>query len=429
MAYTYSPSKSSGKEKMNLSTWSMQITSSINNIIGLFASTFLVSFITQTNIDKPLGKTLVAIGLFYFALYFVMAITYFCMGYLVDKTNRVWFYRLGILIKGAFIVLIIFLGEDLAQMSALAGAVYGIAEGSYYSSYNVMKCEIIPRRQADSFIALNTLFNKLINVVFPILIGFLIDVSTFMSVAIYVLIIVAIQLLFSFFIKSQRPENSSFKFFKYLKDLKINEENSKRIKRFYPAAFVYGATSICTSLASLLAIYTFKTNLNLGLFTAGFSVISVIFLLMFKRRSKEGHRKLLYIILGVIPFLGSLCVTINVAKWSYIAFYLTETVALTVFAYALDVQRTIILKKTNHYDDIAEHQTLTEGLFCFARCIAFTLMVVLGVLLDVFGLRLLMIVVGTIFPLLSYFLHKMEKVEMNYPLEVRVVSVEVESEE
>ena len=56
-------------------------------------------------------------------------------------------------------------------------------------------------------------------------------------------------------------------------------------------------------------------------------------------------------------------------------------------------------------------------------------MVVLGVLLDVFGLRLLMIVVGTIFPLLSYFLHKMEKVEMNYPLEVRVVSVEVESEE
>lgn len=426
MAYTYQPGFSSGKEKMNLSTWSMQITSSINNIIGLFASTFLVSFITQTNADRPLGETLVAIGLFYLSLYAAMSVSYFILGFIVDKTDRVWFYRLGILIKGAFIVLIVFLGKDLAKMAALAGAVYGIAEGSYYSSYNIMKCEIIPKRQADTFIALNTLFNKLINIVFPILIGFLIDVSTFMSVAIYVLVIVAIQLLFSFFIKSQRPENSSFRFFKYLKSLKTHTEDYERIKRFYPLAFVYGATTICTSLASLLAIYTFKTNLNLGLFTAGFSIISVISLLLFKKYSKEGHRKILYIIMGILPLCGALSVTIKVAKWSYIAFYLTETVSLTVLAYALDVQRTIILKKTGHYDDIAEHQTITECLFCFARCIAFALMLGLGVMLDVLGLRLLMIAVGLIFPILSYFLHKMERVEMNYPLEFRVVDIEVE---
>ena len=81
MAYTYNPSSKSTKEKMNLSTWSMQITSSINNIISLFASTFLVSFITQTNSNEPLGKTLVAIGLFYVSLYFVQAIIYFLMGH------------------------------------------------------------------------------------------------------------------------------------------------------------------------------------------------------------------------------------------------------------------------------------------------------------------------------------------------------------
>ena len=168
MAYTYNPSSKNTKEKMNLSTWSMQITSSINNIISLFASTFLVSFITQTNSNEPLGKTLVAIGLFYVSLYFVQAIIYFLMGYLVDKTNRISLYRMGIIVKGLFIVLIIFLGKDLARMSALAGAVYGIAESLYWSSYNVMKCEIIPRRQADTFIALNTLFNKFINIIFPI---------------------------------------------------------------------------------------------------------------------------------------------------------------------------------------------------------------------------------------------------------------------
>jgi len=426
MAYTYNPAQSTGKDKMSLSTWSMQITSSINNIISLFVTTFLVSFITQTNSDRPLGETLVAIGLFYVTLYFVQAFAYFILGYLVDKTNRIWFYRVGIIIKGAFIVLIIFLGENLAKMSALAGAVCGIAESCYWASYNVMKCEIIPRRHADTFIALNTLFNKVINIVFPILIGFLIDVSTFMSVAIYVLMIVLIQFTFSFFIKSQKPENSSFKFFAYVKKLKTKSEDVKRIRRFYPIALAYGLTTICTSLASLLAIYTFKTNLNLGLFTAGFSIISVISLLLFKRYSKLGQRKILYIILGALPFLGAISVTIKVAKWSYILFYLTETVALTVLAYALDVQRTIILKKTGHYEDIAEHQALTEFVFSTSRCFSFALMVVLGLVLDVWGLRLLMIGVGLAFPLLTYFLHKMEKVEMFYPLEVRVVSVETE---
>ena len=426
MAFTYNPNKTELKGKMDLSTWSMQITSSINNIISLFASTFLVSFITQTNANEPLSKTLVAIGLFYFSLYFVQAFIYFIMGYLVDKTNRISLYRLGIIVKGAFIVLIIFLGEDLAKMAPLAGAVYGVAESLYWSSYNVMKCEIIPKRQADSFIALNTLLNKIINIVFPILIGFLIDVSTFMSVAIYVLIIVAVQFVISFFIKSLKPENSSFKFFKYVKKLKTQTDDVKRIKRFYPVAICYGLTTICTSLASLLAIYTFKTNFNLGLFTAGFSVVSVISLILFKRYSKIGKRKILYIILGLLPFLGALSVTIKVAKWSYILFYLTETVALTILAYALDVQRTIILKKTGHYEDIAEHQTLTEILFSTARCLSFLLMIILGVTLDVLGLRLLMIGVGLSFPLLTYFLNKMEKVEMYYPLEVRVVSVETE---
>ena len=428
MGYKYQPSEVASKQKMNMSTWSMQVTSSINNIISLFASTFLVSFIVQTNSDAPLGDSLVSIALFYISLYAVMAVAYFLMGYLVDRTNRIGLYRIGILIKGAFIVLLVFLGEDLATMSALAGVVYGIAESFYWSSYNVMKCEIVPRRQADTYVAVNTLLNKFINVVFPILIGFLIDVSTFMSVAIYVLAFVLIQLIFSFFIKSQKPENSSFKFFEYLKMLKSKEEDIRRIKRFYPIALGYGATTICTSLSSLLAIYTFKTNLNLGLFTAGFSIISVIALLLFKKYTKVGERKIVYLFLAILPLIGAVCVTICVEKWSYIVFYLTETASLTMLAYALDVQRTIILKKTGHYDDIAEHQTLTEIMFSTSRCISFIIMLVLGLTLDVLGLRILMVIVGLVFPMLTYFLVKMENVEKDYPLGPKIIKEKEENE-
>ncbi|MBQ3158656.1 MAG: MFS transporter [Clostridia bacterium] len=426
MAFSYSPSNTSSKQKMNMSSWSMQVTSSINNIISLFASTFLVSYIVQVNADAPLGTSLVSVALYYIALYCVMAVTYFLMGYLVDKSSRIWYYRIGILIKGAFIVFLIFLGEELAKLSFLAGALYGIAESFYWSSYNVMKCEIIPRAHADKFVAINTLLNKFINVVFPVLIGFMIDVSTFAVVAIYVLVIVAIQLVFSFFIKSQRPENSNFQFFKYVKKLRGKTDDIKRIKRFYPIALCYGATTICTSLVSILSIYTFKTNLNLGLFTAGFSVLSVIALLLFKKFTKVGGRRVLYVIMSIVPVMAGVMVACKITQWTYIVFNIAETVSLTLLAYALDVQRTIILKKTGHYEDIAEHQTLTELCFCGARILTFVLMLVFGLLLDVNGLRVLTLIISFAFPLLCIFLAKMEKVEKDFPIETRVVAVEAE---
>lgn len=423
MGFNYSPSGTSSKSKMNMSSWSMQITSSINNIISLFASTFLVSYIVQVNAGAPLGDSLVSIGLFYVSLYAVMAVCYFLMGYLVDRSSRIWYYRVGIIIKGAFIVFLIFLGEELAKLSFLAGALYGIAESFYWSSYNVMKCEIIPRAHADKFVAINTLLNKIINVVFPILIGFMIDVSTFAVVAIYVLVIVAIQLVFSFFIKSQKPENSNFNFFGYLKKLRGKTDDIKRIKRFYPIAICYGATTICTSLVSILSITTFKTNLNLGLFTAGFSVISITALLLFKKFTKVGGRRVLYVIMSVVPLMAGVMVACKITQWTYIVFNIAETVSLTLLAYALDVQRTIILKKTGHYEDIAEHQTLTELLFCLSRIVTFGLMLLFGLLLDVTGLRILTLIISFAFPFLCLFLAKMEKVEKDFPIETRVVAV------
>lgn len=418
-------SKEKKNKKDRLTVWAMQITSSINTIIGLFSSTFLVSNIVHVNSSSPLGQTLVSIALYYVSLYAVMMVVYFLMGYLVDRTNRVWLYRLGILIKGTFIILVVFLGQDLARLSALAGAIYGLAESCYWSSYNVMKCELVPRKYADNFIAINTILSKVVNIIFPILIGFMIDVSTYGSVAIYVLCIVAIQLICSFMITSYRPQNSSFDFFKYLKKLKGNTEDIKRIKNFYPIALGYGGTTICTTIVTILSVYTFKTNLNLGLFTAGFAIMSVLVMLIIKKTTKMGHRKALFLIMGILPLVSAIFIAFNITKWTYIVYNMCETISLCVLAYALDIQRTIILKKTGHYEDIAEHQTVTEIIFSFARITTYAIMLVLGLLLDVIGLKITVVIVTLSLPILSVFLVKMENVERNYAEEnVQPISVE-----
>ena len=53
-------------------------------------------------------------------------------------------------------------------------------------------------------------------------------------------------------------------------------------------------------------------------------------------------------------------------------------------------------------------------------------MLVFGLTLDVLGLRILTLVISFAFPLLCFFLAKMEKVEKDYPVEARVVAVEAE---
>ncbi len=428
MGYSYSPSSTTSKDRMNLSTWSLQVDHGLNNVIGLFANTFLVSYITQVSASESLSASIVSVASYYLAIYIVMIFLNTLLGYLVDRTNRVWLYRVGIICKGAFIVLVIFMGQNLAKYSVLAGALYGVAESFYYSSFNILKSEMVPRAHADKYVVVENIFAKVINVAFPIILGVLIDVSTYVTTAYMVLAVVAIQVVFSCFIKSSRPEGSCFEFFKYLKKLKGNSEDIKRIKNFYPVALAYGGTKIQTALVPLLAIYTFKTNISLGLFTALFAFLAVACLFLFKylKKSKIGEKasKVMYIILGILPVIVSVMIAISIEKWSFIVFSMVLEIAICLLGYSLDVQRTVILKKTGHYEDIAEHQALTEVAFNIIRAVTFVLMLVLGLTLDINGLKICIAVVSLSYPLLALFLMRLEKEEKKYPIDYVVVSVE-----
>ena len=118
---------------------------------------------------------------------------------------------MGNLLSAILVIVTIFYGEDLAKILVLAGFFYGLSHGAYYASYNVLKQEMVSRKSISNFTIVLTVLGKVINVVCPILLGLLIDVSTFSMVAIYVLVLSAILLFITFFIKAKRPANSSFR--------------------------------------------------------------------------------------------------------------------------------------------------------------------------------------------------------------------------
>ena len=227
MGYSYNIETSKHDKK---STIGLSVCHLMFSVINLFLSTFLIAHIYT--LTDNLYSYVFNVGIYQLSAYVCMFISYFIFSFWVDKTNRIWVYRVANIIEALLVIVTIFYGKDLAKIVVLAGVLSGLSHGAYYASYNVLKQEMVSRKSMDNFAIILTVLGKVVNVVCPILLGMLIDISTYTQVAIYVLILSVIQIVISFFVKSKKPENSNFNIFKYLKSLKKNTKINKKIKKY-----------------------------------------------------------------------------------------------------------------------------------------------------------------------------------------------------
>ena len=89
-------------------------------IVKLFLSTFLVAYIYS--FSENIFNYILNVGLYEIASYTTMLISYFVVAYFVDKTNRVWIYRIGVILRAVFVVFAIFYGI----LGAFSPIFYGV---------------------------------------------------------------------------------------------------------------------------------------------------------------------------------------------------------------------------------------------------------------------------------------------------------------
>ena len=83
-----------------------------------------------------------------------------------------------IFVNACVLVAIVFWGEVIAQWIVLAGAICGISNAFYYSSYNVMKNELVDRIYMKKYSIISTVITNAINIIVPTVLGFVIDKSS-----------------------------------------------------------------------------------------------------------------------------------------------------------------------------------------------------------------------------------------------------------
>jgi len=351
-------------------------THSLNSIVNLFVTTFLVAHIYTFSTD--LYNYLFNVSIYSIAYYLGYGILYLLFSFIVEKTNRIIIYKISIVVKTALVIFFIFFGQDLAKLLVLAGLMIAIGDGMYYSSYSVIRQEMVSRTISNSFSYLFFIFSKIIEIVCPVVLGALIDVITFSYTAIIVLVVCVFQLIFASFIKSLRPEGSNFGLIEYVKLLKEKKDVRKRLGIMYFIAAIYGVHYLAVTLLNICIMIEYSSSFSLGIITSAISVGTIVVMLLMEKFTKSGKRSWLFVVCAVIPIIAGIVFAIDFNKVALIVLNAILLLTTIVHQVLYDAHRNSSLKELGMYDDIAEHHAIIESFSGISRAICYAITILIA---------------------------------------------------
>lgn len=397
---------------------SLLIVNVLRIILELFTSTFLTSHILSITPDDLLGSGLLNIGLFYLTQYIVFYAVYFALSFFVDKSNRVSLLRIGVIINGILLVLLAFFGEQIASWIIAAGVICGVSTAFYFASYNVMKNELNGRKSIKDYNLWSTLLNNIAKMVVPTILGYLIDATTYSYVAIYVIIIATAQLIATFFIKSIKPKNSDFDPIEFVKFLKSDKDSWDKLKPTYFNSLLAGIKTTFNVIVIILTIYTFKTDLSLGIFTSIFSLVTMLLLMLYKKsdNNPKVSKKAIYTILGLLPLVACIVMVIWLNQITLVIFNFTLTLVVFFTDYIGGSERDTVIKNINKYEYIAEHQSMVELCLTIGRIFAFGIFILFGLFASLTAFKILLVLMVLSNPFKFIFMYQQRKVRKEFEI-------------
>lgn len=384
-------------------------------VMDLFISTFLTSYILSQTPDNILSKGLFNIGLFYVSWYFVYMVFEFICSYFVDKGNRVLFLRIAIVINTFLIVALVFWGKQISNWIIPAGAVCGLVDAFYYSSYLIMRTELSGGKIAKQYNMLVTLITNLIKVVIPIILGFVIEASSLSTIAIYIVFVSVIQFIVSLFIKLDKTQSSKFEFKKFLNYLKTDKEAFSQLKYTYLSSVPSGFKQTYNVLVVILTVYAFKKDSLLGIYTSLFSLATMLLLILYKALDNKKFNKLpIYLIIGFLPVVVSIFVAIKTSEFTLVALNFTLTIASYFSEYMGNVERDVVIRHEQKEEFFSEHQVFVEFIQCIGRVIAFSIFMLVGLTSNITLFIAMMIFFITFNPFKFIVLYKQRQVRKEF---------------
>lgn len=355
----------------------------MNDVFQLFLNTFMVAyFITLTNYNYKI------ISIYYILVYAFLSITFFLMGRFVKNVSQIHIYRLGIILKAIYIFFLAILKDKIVDYYIYLGIFYGIVQGLYWVSAHSLINEHVSKKY-DSYISIKAIFDKILKILFPIVFGVSIQLTSFAYIAKIILILSVIQIIFSLLIVDKTVVSEK----KYdFKKFYLKYKNNKLIKQTGKLTAYGGVVNnLLDTLITIMIILTFKTTVSLGFLTTLFSVCSIISVYIFNRKIKNKNLALSISTLGLI--LSVLLIALNVTKLTIIVYNLSAGLFLVLLKNVADAKRYTIADQIEEtkQDYLVEYHVLVEAYLNISRVISYALLLVVSFLNNAATFNILLI--------------------------------------
>lgn len=367
---------------------------SITQIISLFASTFLIAHIYSFSGD--IYSYIFKVCTYNIAAYGTMGLFYILAAKIVDSTNRISIYRLSLVVQTLLVVLFVFKGEEISNLLLLAGFIRGLSDAFYYASYNVLKQEMVSKNSIGNYVSGIYIITKIIDLVCPVILGALIDVSTYSTVAIVVCAICIIQIIISCFIKAKKPQGSKYSLKEFFGRLKQNTKAHKQVWFIYGMSFLF-VNAVISRVLNICIMMEYQNALSLGVITSLLSVATILTIIFVKKFTKAGHRNWMFVLSAALLIGSSIIFAVNTCQWSVVVFDASLTIGSIIFKINYDAYRNGILKEAGLYQDIGEHHTVMELIYTITRLVFFSIVMLIA-LIEVLALfKIFLIVISCIY--------------------------------
>ena len=365
-------------------------TTLINNVLYMFLNTFMVAyFVTLTNYDYKI------ISLYYIASFVFIMLTFLLLGKTIKEKMKVPIYRVGIIFYCIYILMIALLKEKIVDYYLYLGAFYGIVQGLFWSAGHSLINQNVADK-SNSFISIRSMISKTLKIIFPIIFGVSIELTSFSYIARIILILSFLQFSFSLLIKDeQTEEKKKYNLKEYFEYLKKN--TNKKMKSFYKMVVCDGIVSyLLETIITLMIVITFKENISLGILTTIYSVFSIVSVYIFQNKLKNNKTILKISTLGVV--LSIVLLLIDISKTTIILYNFISSVFLVLLRNNAEEKRYAIVNSDEKLKEnyLVEHQIVSELSLNISRIVGYALLFVASLSINMVILKVLLGIIALI---------------------------------
>ena len=309
------------KQKLSFPTKILVLDNILCKIFSVFTGIFLSAYFYQIS-----EEYVFQLALYNVAGWIIATLGAIFLADIIKRKDKIWIYRIGIVIKMLFAFTILILGQNITDHVISLGVMYGLMVATNGFPFNMIESENITNRERIKYLGFGNALTGIVSIITPILIGRYITEIGYSTATLPIIVLTIIELLVSFFLKSKNKTTNKLNLGKFFKIFK----KDKTLQKLYLIEFFKGINrhGVMELVASLIIIRVLPNDTAIGDWSAVFASLSVIAMILFAKFYRRKKQNLVVVLSTIIIGISTVSIIVFPTFISIIAYNISCEVFL-----------------------------------------------------------------------------------------------------